>query len=995
MVHAPFRTPFVVEIDGLQHKDSQSPDGERDRKLAEVNIKVVRIPTSEIDQGHGDNLERLRKMWGDTRQELDEETLKAALSSVSIHRFAIALLDAIEAGFLDEHKWVVEVDDYPELQPSQFWPYIRLFNAVDQLWGPSVMPEEVLLKTAGRWTRFDVRNNRPPEPCDPPGSEPDLIVRLQPYRTGMDKLDPIADGVPAIVVRSAFLPVAVGDDLFEPESQANRPEIQPQQAEPALTEILQAVFAKESFREGQLTALVEILNGRDCTVLLPTGAGKSLIYQTAGMCMPGRTIVVDPLIALIEDQQRGLKEHGIDRVVAFSSFLVQQGQLDALLKQVKSGDALFIFVAPERFQQRRFRNSIRSIVQATSINLAVIDEAHCVSEWGHDFRTSYLTLGQVLREVCEDQSGVCPPLLALTGTASRAVLKDVLAQLDISTKSERAIVRPASFDRPELKMSARAAKPGEDRAVLTGYLQGMPARFRVPPSEFFRPRGDRTFSGLLFCPHVNGEYGLIELQKAAANVVGFQPGIYSGSHPKGWGQTTNRAQEWEEKKRKFAESFKGNRVPLMVSTKAFGMGIDKPNIRYVIHYGMPRSIEAYYQEIGRAGRNKEESHCLLIWYELDQDRSNRLLSGNLEDVRREHKLIRRVDSDSITQQLFFFLDSFEGVEREVANVERLVDDPEIRLNLGRPTTIELAKGREREQQQKERAIYRLMLLGVVKDYLVESGKFVVNLDRASSHSVADSLSRFIKRTSPGAQPASVVKLVAQADRIDLREAISTAVRALVEMIYGVMVESRRRSLREMYVAVRAASTQTGDVLRERVLAYLTEGDISPTLERLINKSNFCYSDWEQELAKLEGVDDARELRGASARLLNSYPIHPGLLYARAYAEVLHPEGTLQDYSANLEASLRSALERYGVSKALLDKFACRHLAWLLSNPSRGYYNGLDLMVRLGLALEAVTQIEDTALSTPGGDPGVRVIALSRRLSNIAKDLDASMRGLNK
>ena len=168
--------------------------------------------------------------------------------------------------------------------------------------------------------------------------------------------------------------------------------------------------------------------------------------------------------------------------------------------------------------------------------------------------------------------------------------------------------------------------------------------------------------------------------------------------------------------------------------------------------------------------------------------------------------------------------------------------PEIRLNLGRPTTIELAKGREREQQQKERAIYRLMLLGVVKDYLVESGKFVVNLDRASSHSVADSLSRFIKRTSPGAQPASVVKLVAQADRIDLREAISTAVRALVEMIYGVMVESRRRSLREMYVAVRAASTQTGDVLRERVLAYLTEGDISPTLERLIDKSNFCYSD---------------------------------------------------------------------------------------------------------------------------------------------------------
>ena len=1025
LVHAPFGDRFVVEIDGPQHEDSQSPDRERDRRLGEVGIEVVRIPTAEIEQRAGVNLERVKELWGELRSVMDKRTLKAALTPVSLHRLAIALLDAVDGGFLCGKRWVVEVEDEPKIEPSLLWPYMRLFKAMDQLWGPSAMPEEMLLKTAGRWTRFDVRNNEPPEPCDAPNSEPDLIVRLQPHLTGMDKLDAPSGGVPEIVVRSACLPVKVVDGLFDLDPRANLPTIDPQKMEPALTEVLQAVFAKESFREGQLTALVEILEGRDCVVLLPTGAGKSLIYQMAGLCKPGRTIVVDPLIALIEDQQRGLIENGIDRVVGFSRFLVQQGQMDALLKQVVSGDALFVFVAPERFQQREFRNSIRAVVQATSINLAVIDEAHCVSEWGHDFRTAYLTLGQVLRDVCKDPFGSSPPLLALTGTASRAVLKDVLAQLEISTQSARSIVRPSSFDRPELEMATRQANPDEDQAVLAGSLQTMPSYFGVPAGEFFRSRGDRTYSGLIFCPHTSGQYGPIELQRTSARVVGFPPAIYSGGPPRQYGKPIYSIQEWEKKKREFAESFKNNSVPLMVSTNAFGMGIDKPNIRYVFHYGMPRSIEAYYQEIGRAGRDQEGAYCCVIWHERDRDRSNFLLTGNLEDVRCVHGPIRRVDSDSITQQTFFLLDSFRGVEREVAEVEHLLNDREVKPNLGRIKTVELAKGREKEQEQRERAIYRLMILGVVEDYLVESGKLVVNLAKASPASIADSLSRFLQKTTPGAQPASVVEFVARFDRMGLREAISLASRILIELIYDVIVESRRRSLREMYAALRAAAIHRGDVLRERVLDYLTEGDVSPILERLVDQTNFYYQDWEQELVKLQGMDDARELRGTSARLLGDYPIHPGMLFARAYAEVIHPAGDLQDYAANLEASLRSALERYGVSQVLLNEFASRHLASLQSNSPKAFYRALgvmarfhlqaaddaahrhlmtvesnpsdglvyvlDLFDRLGLARETVADIEARALSNPGGHTGVKILALSRKMSMISKDLESALR----
>ena len=991
LVNAPFGTPFVVEIDGPQHQDSSSPDSERDRMLAKVGIKVVRIPTAEIDQGRGENLERVRNLWSSPQEVSDKRMEDAVLVPVSIHRFAIALLDAVDAGILKGRTWIVELESDPDLDPALLWPYLHLFRAMDRLWGPSVMPDEILLKAGQGWSRFEAQTSGPPASLEQQQIEADLVIRLQPHLTACDKLVRPKGEIPEIVVRSARLPVVVGDDLFEPAMRASLDGVASQDMEAALTEVLQAVFAKDSFREGQLEALIELMEGRDCTVLLPTGGGKSLIYQMAGICKPGRTIVIDPLIALIEDQQRGLAQHGIDKVVGFSSFQVAQGRLDALLQQVTSGDALFIFVAPERFQQRRFRDSIKSLTQATPINLAVIDEAHCVSEWGHQFRTSYLTLGRVLRDVCRDAFGSPPPLLALTGTASRAVLKDVLTQLGISTESERSIVRPASFDRPELEMATRPCRPNDSPSVLTGSLRALPSRFGVPVAEFFRPQAERTFSGLIFCPHVNGQYGIVELQGASAGVIGFQPAIYSGGSPREQGGYKYSSRDWEKKKREFAESFKSNRIPLMVSTNAFGMGIDKPNIRYVLHYGLPGSIEAYYQEVGRAGRDQGRAFCLLIWSEQDRARSDRLTitDGSLEGIRREHTSIRRSDDDSITQQLYFLLGTFKGVEVERAEVERLVDNGEFLPHLGGRRTIELARGTDEEADKRERALYRLMLLGVVEDYLVES-TFVVNLASTSSTGIADALGAFVKRTDPGSQRPSVNEFVAQANTMGIREAVSRAARELIVFIYDVIVESRRRSLREMYVAARDAP-QGEDGLRDRVLDYLTRGDISPVLETLVESTEFNFAAWEQELSKLEGVEDARELRGNSARLLASSPFNPGLLYARAYCEIIHPEGDLQDFSANLETSLTSARERYGVSEDKLNEFTSRLLTSLESDSFTGLPLALDVAERLGLATEAAAQIEERALMTPGSETGVRVLALANKMKKISDELDSALR----
>ena len=365
----------------------------------------------------------------------------------------------------------------------------------------------------------------------------------------------------------------------------------------------------------------------------------------------------------------------------------------------------------------------------------------------------------------------------------------------------------------------------------------------------------------------------------------------------------------------------------------------------------------------------------------------------MEDVRDEISSVRQADSDSITQQLFLLLDSFKGVNAELEEVERLVDTAEFHANLGCRARIELPKGStEGEAQGRERALYRLMLLGVVADYLVDSS-FVVNLASISTAGIAGALSSFVARTDPGSQRPAVNELAAQASSIDIREAVSRGASELIAFIYEVIVESRRRSLREMYVAARDASPGE-DELRERVLDYLTRGEISPVLERLMESTEFRYADWEKELAKLQGVEDARELRGNSARLLASSPFNPGLLYARAYAEIIHPDGDLQDFSANLEKSLVSARDRYGVSEQRLQEFSGKLLDSLESEAFVGLSLAMDAAESLGLAADTIHQIEERSLRVPGSDSGARVLALTRIMSQLSKELESALGSVN-
>lgn len=957
----------AVEVDGLQHQDAVAVDQDRDRLLSRAGVRVLRATADSVRQGQAPSL-LTPTSSGDGHPLVD--------GPLAMDNLFLALVEGLARGFLMGERWSIDLVDDTGLALHGLPAYLSLLSAVDALWAGDVAPSVVSIRTS-HGVRTWLREGLDWHEVDARPAPPDVRVVVDLRHSPLHRL-PELDDVPTVVVRRAWLPVPLLAATSEPRqriptrlSQADVPD--------ALRHLLREVFDKPDFRDGQLDAVMEVLSGGDCVVLLPTGGGKSLIYQLAGLLLPGRTLVVDPLVALMEDQQRSLAAQGVDRVVAISAFTTAAGRGEEQLAEVAAGDALFVLVSPERLQQQRFRDALRELAGQTPINLAVVDEAHCVSEWGHDFRTAYLNHGQVLRRTCRDGADVPPPILALTGTASRAVLRETLFELDITPRSANTIIKPRSFDRPELSYEVVRTTPAEAHATFAGLLRSLPARFGVPPEEFWAPTGERTFSGLVFAPHVNGDHGVIKLAERASTVLGEQVLPYSGSPPKGIDKN-----QWETRKRDNAAAWMSNQVPLLVSTKAFGMGIDKPNVRYVVHLGIPGSIESYYQEVGRAGRDRKPARCLLLFSEFNEQTSRQKLAEgiDLESVRLTASESSRQTADDIDRQLFFHLNSFHGVDAEMHVLERLLADVG---DLGRPRAVAVPFARSDEP--RERAIHRLVRLGVVQDYLVDWGgkRFDLVLADIDARSVVACFLAYVERSQPGRADAYREVIEQEAwEKVD--DAVRGCARLLIAFVYDTVERARRRSLREMWLA---AKESTDDAeLRRRVLDYLSEGDVAPVLEQLAEAERFRVRDWFQPLADVVHPDEVRELRGSSGRLLVSYPDHPGLLMARSFSELADPEGDLREASAALGSALASASSRYQVPAA--DRIAL--LEWLLAAcVTRGDADAAATVVATGRG--SVPEWQPELPPSMHEHPAAAAINLESRLGKVLDQLRLVDRGV--
>jgi ATP-dependent DNA helicase RecQ len=450
-------------------------------------------------------------------------------------------------------------------------------------------------------------------------------------------------------------------------------------------------FGHVAFREGQADAVKTVLNGRDVVLVMPTGSGKSLCYQLTALLMPGVTVVISPLIALMKDQVDALERKGIPATFLNSS--VDGSEMAYRLDGLRQGRYKLVYVAPERFRNRRFADALASV----NVSLFTIDEAHCVSQWGHDFRPDYLNLKNVLLQLGPVR------VLAVTATATPDVRDDIIAQLGLNAPPRLGpVVTVTGFERPNLYLSVTRCPTHRHKFERLAQIV-----------EAYR-------CGIVYC----STRKMVERVAALLLGDGFKPLIYHGA------MSDNERTAAQEK-------FMSEPAPVVVATNAFGMGVDRGDLRFVAHWDIPGSLESYYQEVGRAGRDGSSAWCELLFNYADVATQRFFLDGanpSFSDILAVWQAVRQ---------------ACEGAEmtcsvEEWAKLAKVKNDMEVRTILG---LIERAKLIEREVRPGSRA-YTTRLLPNPDPNLTELKKLAAGLGekRVRDERKLETLLRFVDQS---------------------------------------------------------------------------------------------------------------------------------------------------------------------------------------------------------------------------------------------------------
>lgn len=722
---------IIVEIDGSQHEESvqKTVDENRDNATEKAKWKrAIRIKTREWHQiseklkffKELENEEYFKLVKTNFENPLYQDTeglnaLQLLLTPFAIARIQKVLIELLIKNKLDlsQKEWNIAIveRDVPGAKLA-IDDFINTIESLIKLSGENLILPKINLyvDNTQEFKNAELKWNNQIDENIQYDLFIDLSVLQRSFLTSMDKT---INAKAKVSIRSSHSPKTkrkfLTTELIKYKSLGKKNKqknefIENETQVKSLEKFLRDFFRKESFRPGQIEIINRAIQTKSVIGLLPTGSGKSMTYQLTALLQPGLAIVVDPIKSLMIDQYEGLLRNWIDCSVYINSSLNQKGRQIAIEK-INKATTLFAFISPERLQDDSFR---KQLIETGDFNenyfsYCVIDEAHCVSEWGHDFRTSYLRLGDNARKYCKTKTGKDIPFFALTATASYDVLADIQRELKIL--DDNAIVRLEKLDRPELQFEIKEViadiKPeqglgfsnkqaiGEAKqAKLISEITNIPKTHEIFLSNgqvideashqglniipenfsvhtFFNSNGDNTNAGLVFCPHRKWYFGVTD---NASNITRNIGGIVVGTFMGGNGE------EERDKNNEFSQTeFIQNNIDLLVATKAFGMGIDKPNVRYVIHFNYPSSIESYYQEAGRAGRDRKIAVGVILFNQQEV-----VAEDIIQKVTENGEITEELESyrTSIDRDLLqsFHRNNFKGIAKEKFLIAELLTE---------------------------------------------------------------------------------------------------------------------------------------------------------------------------------------------------------------------------------------------------------------------------------------------------------------------------------